>query len=162
VTLFVSVRTGERGGQLMAKTIGMNGLFRVASTTRRFVELMGERFLRRQEGRAAMDALGAEREGGDQAAAGGEPAGSKTGTSRRALSAAADQRRYLAMHSPRPGRRLRARRPGHPLRHGLPGDAGNRSPHEFHKRRVVEATSEQTVHSDVFAINWPPRSPCGR
>ncbi|HZF33745.1 MAG TPA: nitronate monooxygenase [Candidatus Angelobacter sp.] len=31
--------------------------------------------------------------------------------------------------------------------------------HEFHKRRVVEATSEQTVHSDVFAINWPPRSP---
>lgn len=31
--------------------------------------------------------------------------------------------------------------------------------HEFHKRRIVEATSEQTVHSDVFAINWPPRSP---
>lgn len=31
--------------------------------------------------------------------------------------------------------------------------------HEFHKRRVVEATSEQTVHSDIFAINWPPRSP---
>ncbi len=31
--------------------------------------------------------------------------------------------------------------------------------HEFHKQRVVEATSEQTVHSDVFAINWPPRSP---
>ncbi len=31
--------------------------------------------------------------------------------------------------------------------------------HEFHKQRVVEATSEQTVRSDVFAINWPPRSP---
>jgi nitronate monooxygenase len=31
--------------------------------------------------------------------------------------------------------------------------------HEFHKQRVVQATSEQTVHSDVFAINWPPRSP---
>jgi nitronate monooxygenase len=31
--------------------------------------------------------------------------------------------------------------------------------HDFHKRRIVEATSEQTVHSDVFAINWPPRSP---
>jgi len=31
--------------------------------------------------------------------------------------------------------------------------------HEFHKERVVEATSEQTVRSDVFAINWPPRSP---
>lgn len=31
--------------------------------------------------------------------------------------------------------------------------------HEFHKRRVVESTSEQTVHSDIFAINWPPRSP---
>jgi nitronate monooxygenase len=31
--------------------------------------------------------------------------------------------------------------------------------HEFHKQRIVQATSEQTVHSDVFAINWPPRSP---
>jgi nitronate monooxygenase len=31
--------------------------------------------------------------------------------------------------------------------------------HEFHKQRVVRATSDQTVHSDVFAINWPPRSP---
>ncbi len=31
--------------------------------------------------------------------------------------------------------------------------------HDFHKRRIVEATSEDTVHSDVFAINWPPRSP---
>ncbi len=31
--------------------------------------------------------------------------------------------------------------------------------HEFHKQRVVAATSEQTVHSDIFAINWPPRSP---
>jgi nitronate monooxygenase len=31
--------------------------------------------------------------------------------------------------------------------------------HEFHKRRIVEASSEATVHSDLFAINWPPRSP---
>src|SRR6185295_16264098 len=31
--------------------------------------------------------------------------------------------------------------------------------HEFHKQRIVQATSEQTIHSDVFAINWPPRSP---
>jgi nitronate monooxygenase len=31
--------------------------------------------------------------------------------------------------------------------------------HDFHKQRIVGATSEQTVHSDVFAINWPPRSP---
>jgi nitronate monooxygenase len=31
--------------------------------------------------------------------------------------------------------------------------------HDFHKQRIVEATSDQTVHSDVFAINWPPRSP---
>ncbi len=30
--------------------------------------------------------------------------------------------------------------------------------HEFHKQRIVAATSDQTVHSDVFAINWPPRS----
>jgi nitronate monooxygenase len=31
--------------------------------------------------------------------------------------------------------------------------------HSFHKQRIVESTSEHTVHSDVFAINWPPRSP---
>jgi nitronate monooxygenase len=31
--------------------------------------------------------------------------------------------------------------------------------HDFHKQRIAEATSEQTVHSDVFAINWPPASP---
>ena len=31
--------------------------------------------------------------------------------------------------------------------------------HDFHKQRIVAASSEDTVHSDVFAINWPPRSP---
>jgi len=31
--------------------------------------------------------------------------------------------------------------------------------HDFHKQRIVDATSEQTLRSDVFAINWPPRSP---
>ncbi|MGH8430134.1 MAG: NAD(P)H-dependent flavin oxidoreductase, partial [Solimonas sp.] len=31
--------------------------------------------------------------------------------------------------------------------------------HDFHKRRVVEASSGDTVHSDVFAINWPAGSP---
>lgn len=31
--------------------------------------------------------------------------------------------------------------------------------HNYHKRRIVEAASDETVHSDVFAINWPPRSP---
>ena len=31
--------------------------------------------------------------------------------------------------------------------------------HDYHKQRVVAASSEDTVHSDVFAINWPPRSP---
>lgn len=31
--------------------------------------------------------------------------------------------------------------------------------HDYHKQRLVEARSEDTVHSDVFAINWPPRSP---
>lgn len=31
--------------------------------------------------------------------------------------------------------------------------------HDYHKRRIVEATSEDTVYSDVFAINWPPQSP---
>jgi nitronate monooxygenase len=31
--------------------------------------------------------------------------------------------------------------------------------HDYHKRRIAEADAEDTVHSDLFAINWPPRSP---
>ena len=31
--------------------------------------------------------------------------------------------------------------------------------HDFHKQRIVAGTSDRTVHSDIFAINWPPRSP---
>jgi nitronate monooxygenase len=31
--------------------------------------------------------------------------------------------------------------------------------HDYHKRRIVEGASDETVHSDIFAINWPPRSP---
>jgi nitronate monooxygenase len=31
--------------------------------------------------------------------------------------------------------------------------------HDFHKRRIVEAASDETVHSDVFIINWPAGSP---
>jgi nitronate monooxygenase len=31
--------------------------------------------------------------------------------------------------------------------------------HDLHKRRVVQARSEDTIHTDIFAINWPPRSP---
>jgi nitronate monooxygenase len=31
--------------------------------------------------------------------------------------------------------------------------------HDLHKQRVVAASSEETVYSDIFAINWPPRSP---
>ena len=31
--------------------------------------------------------------------------------------------------------------------------------HEYHKQRVVDASSEDTVYSDVFAIGWPPQSP---
>ena len=31
--------------------------------------------------------------------------------------------------------------------------------HDYHKQRVVDAKSEDTVYSDVFAIGWPPRSP---
>ena len=31
--------------------------------------------------------------------------------------------------------------------------------HDYHKRRIVEASSEDTVYSDVFAIGWPPHSP---
>ena len=31
--------------------------------------------------------------------------------------------------------------------------------HEVHKQRVVSAGAEDTVHTDAFAINWPPESP---
>lgn len=31
--------------------------------------------------------------------------------------------------------------------------------HDYHKRRVVSANSEDTLHTDAFAINWPPASP---
>jgi nitronate monooxygenase len=31
--------------------------------------------------------------------------------------------------------------------------------HEYHKRRIVEAGPGETVHTDLFAINWPPNSP---
>ncbi|MFO1090743.1 MAG: nitronate monooxygenase [Hyphomicrobiales bacterium] len=31
--------------------------------------------------------------------------------------------------------------------------------HQIHKERIVRATSEETVHTDAFAINWPPDSP---
>jgi nitronate monooxygenase len=31
--------------------------------------------------------------------------------------------------------------------------------HAYHKDRVVQAKSEDTVYTDAFAINWPPKSP---
>lgn len=31
--------------------------------------------------------------------------------------------------------------------------------HETHKRRVVEAGPEETLYTDLFAVNWPPSSP---
>jgi nitronate monooxygenase len=31
--------------------------------------------------------------------------------------------------------------------------------HEYHKERIVEAKAGDTVHTDLFAINWPPNSP---
>lgn len=31
--------------------------------------------------------------------------------------------------------------------------------HDYHKQRVVAAGSGETVHTDAFAINWPPASP---
>lgn len=30
---------------------------------------------------------------------------------------------------------------------------------EVHKQRVVDAASTETIHTDAFAINWPPSSP---
>jgi nitronate monooxygenase len=31
--------------------------------------------------------------------------------------------------------------------------------HDLHKQRVVAAGAEDTLHTDAFAINWPPHSP---
>ena len=31
--------------------------------------------------------------------------------------------------------------------------------HDIHKQRVVRAASDETVHTDAYAINWPPSSP---
>jgi len=31
--------------------------------------------------------------------------------------------------------------------------------HEFHKCRIIDARIDETVHTDLFAINWPPNSP---
>jgi nitronate monooxygenase len=31
--------------------------------------------------------------------------------------------------------------------------------HDYHKQRVVAAQSQDTLHTDAFAINWPPASP---
>lgn len=31
--------------------------------------------------------------------------------------------------------------------------------HEYHKQRVIEATEADTIHTEVFAVNWPPHSP---
>jgi len=31
--------------------------------------------------------------------------------------------------------------------------------HDYHKQRIVQAKAGETVHTDLFAINWPPHSP---
>jgi nitronate monooxygenase len=31
--------------------------------------------------------------------------------------------------------------------------------HDYHKQRIVTAQAGDTVHTDLFAINWPPHSP---
>lgn len=31
--------------------------------------------------------------------------------------------------------------------------------HDLHKQRIAEAKAEDTVHTDAFAINWPPAAP---
>ncbi len=31
--------------------------------------------------------------------------------------------------------------------------------HTYHKQRIVDAKAGDTVHTDLFAINWPPNSP---
>jgi len=31
--------------------------------------------------------------------------------------------------------------------------------HEYHKQRIVDASAGDTVHTDIYAINWPAGSP---
>ncbi|MDH6147290.1 MULTISPECIES: hypothetical protein [Paraburkholderia] len=31
--------------------------------------------------------------------------------------------------------------------------------HNYDKQRIVEAQASDTVHTDVYAINWPPGVP---
>ncbi len=31
--------------------------------------------------------------------------------------------------------------------------------HDYHKRRIVEAGPDETVHTDLFVINWPKGAP---
>lgn len=31
--------------------------------------------------------------------------------------------------------------------------------HDYHKQRIIAAKAGETVHTDLFAINWPPNSP---
>ena len=31
--------------------------------------------------------------------------------------------------------------------------------HDYHKQRLIAAKAGETVHTDLFAINWPPNSP---
>lgn len=31
--------------------------------------------------------------------------------------------------------------------------------HQIHKERIIQARETETVHTDAFAINWPPQSP---
>jgi len=31
--------------------------------------------------------------------------------------------------------------------------------HDLHKKRIVDAQAQDTVHTDAFAINWPPAAP---
>jgi nitronate monooxygenase len=31
--------------------------------------------------------------------------------------------------------------------------------HDYHKQRIVDAQAGDTVHTDLYAINWPPGSP---
>ncbi|WP_146600723.1 NAD(P)H-dependent flavin oxidoreductase [Novipirellula aureliae] len=31
--------------------------------------------------------------------------------------------------------------------------------HEIHKQKIVQAQPTDTIHTDAFAINWPPHSP---
>ena len=51
-----------------------------------------------------------------------------------------------------------AGRSGNSLRHGVSRYRESFA-HDYHKQRIIDASAVDTVHIEIFALNWPPHSP---